>query len=93
MQPIKETTGFGNIEESPDNALLQLGIQLRALFTSNLFTSKQGCEYCAWQASQGMQVRSSPQLPMRSIIFEGQWSWQSIRAICRRVWLFITARQ
>ncbi|MET7282186.1 helix-turn-helix transcriptional regulator [Kribbella sp. NPDC005582] len=60
------------IEGSPDQPLLERGIKMRAVYLQNMMESKAAAEYAAAIHRMGGEVRATPTLPMRLLIFDQQ---------------------
>lgn len=56
--------------KSPDFELLERGIKLRTLYLQSMTSSKQALEYASTMHRLGGEVRVTPTLPMRLLIFD-----------------------
>jgi DNA-binding CsgD family transcriptional regulator len=58
------------VEGSPDLPLLERGLKMRAVYLQNMLESKGATEYAAAIHRLGGEVRATPTLPMRLLIFD-----------------------
>jgi DNA-binding CsgD family transcriptional regulator/sugar-specific transcriptional regulator TrmB len=58
------------VESSPDAPLLERGIKMRAIYLQNMMESRGANEYAASIHRLGGEVRATPTLPMRLLIFD-----------------------
>ncbi|GAA0570378.1 helix-turn-helix domain-containing protein [Kribbella sandramycini] len=59
-------------EGSPDAPLLERGIKMRAVYLQHMMESKGASEYARSIHRLGGEVRATPTLPMRLLIFDGE---------------------
>jgi DNA-binding CsgD family transcriptional regulator/sugar-specific transcriptional regulator TrmB len=58
------------VDKSPDFALLERGLKMRTVYLQSMSESKQAMEYAAMMHRLGGEVRATPTLPMRLLIFD-----------------------
>jgi DNA-binding CsgD family transcriptional regulator/sugar-specific transcriptional regulator TrmB len=58
------------VDRSPDFALLERGLKMRTVYLQSMTSSKQALEYAATMHRLGGEVRATPTLPMRLLIFD-----------------------
>ncbi|WP_329483767.1 LuxR C-terminal-related transcriptional regulator [Kribbella sp. NBC_01484] len=58
------------LERSPDLPLLERGLKMRTVYLQSMTTSKQAHDYAAMIHRLGGEVRATPTLPMRLLIFD-----------------------
>ncbi|MEU4193125.1 LuxR C-terminal-related transcriptional regulator [Kribbella sp. NPDC026611] len=58
------------LDRSPDVPLLERGLKMRTVYLQSMTTSKQILEYAAMIHRLGGEVRATPTLPMRLLIFD-----------------------
>jgi DNA-binding NarL/FixJ family response regulator len=58
------------ISESPDMPLLERGLKMRSIYLQSMTVSKPGMDYAATLHRLGGEVRVTPTLPMRLLIFD-----------------------
>jgi len=58
------------MERSPDLPLLERGLRMRTVYLQSMITSKQALDYAAMIHRLGGEVRATPTLPMRLLIFD-----------------------
>ena len=57
-------------ENSPDMPLLERGLRMRTIYLQSMTVSKTGLDYAAALHRMGGEVRATPTLPMRLLIFD-----------------------
>ena len=57
-------------ETSPDIPLLERGLKMRTIYLQSMTVSKPGLDYAATLHRMGGEVRATPTLPMRLLIFD-----------------------
>lgn len=57
-------------ERSPDMPLLERGLKMRTIYLQSMTVSKAGLDYAALLHRLGGEVRATPTLPMRLLIFD-----------------------
>jgi DNA-binding CsgD family transcriptional regulator/sugar-specific transcriptional regulator TrmB len=57
-------------ESSPDMPLLERGLKMRTVYLQSMTESKPGLDYAAALHRMGGEVRATPMLPMRLLIFD-----------------------
>ncbi len=57
-------------ESSPDMPLLERGLRMRTVYLQSMTVSKPGLDYAATLHRMGGEVRATPTLPMRLLIFD-----------------------
>jgi DNA-binding CsgD family transcriptional regulator/sugar-specific transcriptional regulator TrmB len=58
------------IDKSPDVPLLERGLKMRTIYLQSITASKQALDYAAAMHQLGGEVRATPTLPMRLLIFD-----------------------
>jgi DNA-binding CsgD family transcriptional regulator len=58
------------VDKSPDVPLLERGLRMRTVYLQSITASKQAMEYAAAMHQLGGEVRATPTLPMRLLIFD-----------------------
>ena len=58
------------MERSPDLPLLERGLRMRTIYLQSMTASKQALEYASAMHRLGGEVRATPTLPMRLLIFD-----------------------
>jgi DNA-binding CsgD family transcriptional regulator/sugar-specific transcriptional regulator TrmB len=58
------------VEDSPDMPLLERGLKMRTIYLQSMTVSKSGLDYAATLHRLGGEVRATPTLPMRLLIFD-----------------------
>ncbi|MFC6161298.1 LuxR C-terminal-related transcriptional regulator [Kribbella sp. NPDC058693] len=58
------------LERSPDLPLLERGLRMRTVYLQSMTTSKQAMDYAAMIHRLGGEVRATPTIPMRLLIFD-----------------------
>ncbi|TCM49049.1 DNA-binding NarL/FixJ family response regulator [Kribbella sp. VKM Ac-2568] len=58
------------VEGSPDMPLLERGLKMRTIYLQSMTVSKPGFDYAATLHRMGGEVRATPTLPMRLLIFD-----------------------
>ena len=58
------------VDRSPDFTLLERGLKMRTVYLQSMTSSKQALEYAATMHRLGGEVRATPTLPMRLLIFD-----------------------
>lgn len=70
--PVHLDEAIHPVEGSPDGPLLERGIKLRAVYLQYMLESKTAAEYALSIHRMGGEVRATPTLPMRLLIFDGE---------------------
>jgi DNA-binding CsgD family transcriptional regulator len=70
MVPAHVDEALAPAEESPDMPLLERGLKMRTIYLQSMTVSKHGMEYAATMHRLGGEVRATPTLPMRLLIFD-----------------------
>ncbi|GAB3938767.1 helix-turn-helix domain-containing protein [Kribbella albertanoniae] len=70
LTPVHIDDAVRPIEGSPDLPLLERGIKMRAVYLQSMMDSKVASEYAATIHRLGGEVRATPTLPMRLLIFD-----------------------
>jgi DNA-binding CsgD family transcriptional regulator len=68
---ISTSAGFGSPEDSPDRPTLELQLDYRVIQLTAVLGAKKHLEYFRWMHGYGAQIRTSPSLPMKMVIFDG----------------------
>ncbi|WP_433165040.1 helix-turn-helix transcriptional regulator [Kribbella sp. CA-247076] len=58
------------VDRSPDFTLLERGLKMRTVYLQSMTSSKQALDYAATMHRLGGEVRATPTLPMRLLIFD-----------------------
>lgn len=70
MVPTHVDDALSPAEQSPDMPLLERGLKMRTIYLQSMTVSKPGLEYAATIHRLGGEVRATPTLPMRLLLFD-----------------------
>lgn len=70
MVPAHVDDALSPAEQSPDMPLLERGLKMRTIYLQSMTVSKPGLEYAATIHRLGGEVRATPTLPMRLLLFD-----------------------